>query len=174
MIHSPWHIEIWWCNNDAITGNWKTFSSAYKHWPSQLHFIYPDNTQLSCDNAELRMQQTRMQYASRRDLQAYGLNGMNNWRHSTFYGRSRPEHAVSERVMALAEGKRPEAYWFIGLRQLALQRHTWQEYRVDMSQSMLVQYRLVAGWIFDAMPNSKIKGKAFNIEELLQHCDKHW
>jgi len=65
-----------------------------------------------------------MQYATKRDLQAYAQSGENNLRHSPVYGRSRPKHAVSERSMTLAEDKRLEANRLIELRLCALQRHT--------------------------------------------------
>jgi hypothetical protein len=46
--------------------------------------------------------------------------------------------------MTLAEDKRLEANRLIEFRPYALQRHTWCEYEVDMSLSMLAEYRLVA------------------------------
>jgi len=40
---------------------------------------------------------------------------------------------------------------------------------VTCHKSTLAEYQLVAGWISEAMPNSQIKGEAFNSEELLKH-----
>ena len=60
-------------------------------------------------------------------------------RHSPVYGRSRPNHAVSEELLALAEDKRPEANRLIELRAYASQRHN-----KDVSQSSLGKYQLGA------------------------------
>jgi len=51
----------------------------------------------------------------RGNLQAHALSGENNLRLSPVYGRSRPNHAVSEGLMTLADDKRPEATLLIGL-----------------------------------------------------------
>jgi len=60
----------------------------------------------------------------KRELQPYGLSGGNIKCRSLVYGRSRPKHAVSKRLMALAEDKRPEANWVIELGLYALQCHS--------------------------------------------------
>ena len=45
--------------------------------------------------------------------------------------------------MTLGENERPEANWLIELRPYALQRHTRNEYDIDVSQSILSEYWLV-------------------------------
>ena len=65
-----------------------------------------------------------MQNASTRDLQGHALSDVNTFWHSPVYGRSRLTHAVSERLLTLAQVKRPEATGVIGLSYYALQRHT--------------------------------------------------
>ena len=52
----------------------------------------------------------------RGNLEAHMLSGENTLRLSPVYGWSRPKHAVSEGLMALAEDKRPEVTLLIGLR----------------------------------------------------------
>ena len=64
-----------------------------------------------------------MQYASMRDLRVHTLSGENDLQHSQVYGWSRPKHTVSERLMTLAEDKRPKANLLIMLSEYTLQRH---------------------------------------------------
>jgi len=61
------------------------------------------------------VQQTIKQDARKGDLQAHALSGGNALQDSTVYGISRPEHVVSEGLLALAEHKRPEATLLSGL-----------------------------------------------------------
>jgi len=84
-----------------------------------------------------------MQYARKRDSQACAQSpGITLW-HAPVYGWSRHKHAVFEGFMTLGENERPEANWLIELRPYALQRHTRNEYDIDVSQSILSEYWLV-------------------------------
>jgi len=74
-----------------------------------------------------------MQSASTRDSQACTLRGGNTMRHSPFYRRSSHKPAVSEGLVTLAEHKRPEAIWLIGLRPYTFQYHTCKAYDIDVS-----------------------------------------
>jgi hypothetical protein len=76
--------------------------------------------------------------------------------------------------MTMAEEQRPEANRHIEFRPYAQQRHTRYEYKVDLSLSILAEYRLVTYYISKAMLNSNVDGEACNcVVLLIISCDKY-
>jgi hypothetical protein len=61
------------------------------------------------------MQQIITQYVINWDLQAHKLSSGNTLEYALVYRRSRPKHAVSERLLTLAEDMMPEATLIIVL-----------------------------------------------------------
>jgi len=105
--------------------------SAVRIIIGHIYFILTrgGNTQLSCNNAELSVQQMKSNMGVCWDLRALSLSDKGstcNPPRSTEVPR--PKHAVSEGSMTLAEDQRPEANLLIGLSQYALQCHSSQWY----------------------------------------------
>ena len=98
-----------------------------------------------------------MQYACKKDLQAHTLSGGSTMRHSPGYRRSKSKHALADGIIPLAEDTRPEANRIVSSCQYTLQQHGRQGYEINLSVSMLGEYRLAVDKISDAVPNRQMK-----------------
>ena len=85
------------------------------------------------------------------------------------YGRSRPTHAVSEGLLALAEDKTPEGTILIGLSEYALRHHTSLILRGR--RVIITVGRVLVGRRLNLSSNSEYpnEGAAFNSQKLSKH-----
>jgi len=111
-------------------------------------------------------------YAGKWDLGAHALSRENNSWQLPVYGRSRPKHAVSVGLLALAEDERPDATLLIRF-DLVCMRTSYQFNIMRCACQNLRSESIGLSPIqsLEAMPNTQIKARHSNLksyENILQ------